>query len=351
MNQLLTNNHLSINNAACLACRGSNRSRLDQAQATPGSKLQPTSVMAAAAAALNAGGALGKAAAKAVGIPINARSGSGNNALCNGDYSDTALPTQHIGHPQPAMAGAGCPAAASNWQTGQLGAVVNTHALHGTSNDTSLSGIDCTPRQHSLAAGATAMQADLSTAAPLVMSGMSAGGSANNGGMSGYAAYAMETDAPGINCKQGPCVGGMKHYATGMLATGVQPGPVSQPHDAGQSAMVAAIQSGMAASAATPSYILGGDLPWMEQQQKQPGQPAPQAAGMPQSAAVANKSQGYAGQDYVAANSSQQHFNAFQRQEPASHIAVIGQGLGPGGAPLNQQHCYDQFGCLPRLNR
>ncbi|WIA15692.1 hypothetical protein OEZ85_002317 [Tetradesmus obliquus] len=193
------------------------RTRQDQAQAPGAGKLQPTSVMAAAAAALNAGGAVGKAAAKAVGIPLNTRSNSG--ALCSAEYRDTAVPAQHnfaMGVPAAAAAVAG--GAPATWQQPSMqqmqveghaaGAVNHTpRALHAApSNDTSQSGIDCTPRQHSgTAAGAAGMgaagHATLSAAAPMVTTGATVAARLSSSNIS-FTPRAMETDAPGLGGQQ-----------------------------------------------------------------------------------------------------------------------------------------------------
>eukprot|EP00878_Enallax_costatus_P023650 GHUV01025167.1.p1 GENE.GHUV01025167.1~~GHUV01025167.1.p1 ORF type:complete len:324 (-),score=134.45 GHUV01025167.1:270-1241(-) len=323
---------------------------MDQSQGPPSSKLQPTSVMAAAAAALGAGGALGKAAAKAVGIPLNARSGS-NNALCNGEYSDTA---QHAGYnqgmPAAAMGAGGLP---QGWQMDPaMGVPAGAHTLHGApSNDLILSGTDVTPRQllpinTGMPSANAAMQGGLSAAAPLVTSNavhrLSTG--------SGYTPRAMETDAPGLAGKQGGySSGGAKQLAAGVLTLGPQAGALPQqqlPNSArdgnGQAAMMAAIQATMAAAppGSTPSYMSTGDISWGEQHQQQ--------HDVPQSGSLTNRSMATAGAlAHAAGNASQAlHRQLIQQQQDGlAGMAIVGQGIGPSSS---QPH---GSGVLPHMLR
>lgn len=284
---------------ACLVSCRTSRSRQDQAQAPGTGKLQPTNVMAAAAAALGAGGALGKAAAKAVGIPINACSNSG--ALCSAEYSDTAPPGQHnytLGAPAAAAAVTG--GAAGCWQghamqvDASLGAAHTPRTLHTVASDTSQSGIDCTPRQVSGTAATAAaagmstatpavMQGALSAAAPVVTSGPgTTAGTFSNGSLAGYTPRAMETDAPALASKAAYGIGSnavTKQQMVNVLAsTGQQPQVVVQQQqrtsgrDVGgpdQAALTAAsnllkMQASMAAAAANgstaPTYMASGAL-------------------------------------------------------------------------------------------
>jgi hypothetical protein len=224
---------------------------------------------------------VGKAAAKAVGIPLNTHSNSG--ALCSAEYSDTAVPAQHnfsVGMPAAAAAVAGV--ASGSWQPPGLqqmqvganaagGATHTPQALHAApSNDTSQSGIDCTPRQHSgTAAGAAGLgvagHGALSAAAPVVTTGSSAAGRLSNGNMT-FTPRAMETDAPGLGGKQAyPGATVMKQQVVSVLAnaSGQQPQLVVQQqrssgrdvHGPDQAALLAAsnlmkVQASMAAAAA-----------------------------------------------------------------------------------------------------
>lgn len=270
---------LTFDVSVLLPCRQTSRTRQDQAQAPGAGKLQPTSVMAAAAAALNAGGAVGKAAAKAVGIPLNTRSNSG--ALCSAEYRDTAVPAQHnfaMGVPAAAAAVAG--GAPATWQQPSMqqmqveghaaGAVNHTpRALHAApSNDTSQSGIDCTPRQHSgTAAGAAGMgaagHATLSAAAPMVTTGATVAARLSSSNIS-FTPRAMETDAPGLGGQQSSAgIAVTKQQVVSVLANGQQPQVVVQQqrssthdvHGPDQAALMAAsnlmkAQASMAAAAA-----------------------------------------------------------------------------------------------------
>jgi hypothetical protein len=156
---------------------------------------------------------------------------------------------------------------------GSAAGVTHTpRTLHAApSNDTSQSGIDCTPRQHSVtAAGAGGIAAaghvTLSAAAPVVTTGGSAAGRLSNGSNVGFTPRAMETDAPGLAGKQ-PCAGiaVTKQQVVSVLANanGQQPQVVVQQqrssgrdvHGPDQAALLAAsnlmkAQASMAAAAA-----------------------------------------------------------------------------------------------------
>lgn len=309
---------------------------MDQSQGLASSKLQPTSVMAAAAAALGAGGALGKAAAKAVGIPLNARAGS-SNALCNGDYSDTA---QHTGYNQGMPAAMGTAGLPQGWHLEPvMGVPAGAHTLHGApSNDLILGGTDVTPRQlmsmnTGMPAANSAMQGGLSAAAPLVTS--SAVHRLSTG--SGYTPRAMETDTPGLAGKQGGSSTSVKQLAAGVLNLGPQAGVLPQQQmsnsardGSGQAAMMAAIQAGMAAAppGTTPSYISSGDIGWIEQHQQQ--------HDISQPGNLTNRSMATAGAlAHAAGNASQTlHRQLLQQQDGLAGMAIVGQGIGPSS---NQQ--------------
>ncbi|KAF6266252.1 kinase-like domain-containing protein [Scenedesmus sp. NREL 46B-D3] len=277
--------------------RHSSRSRQDQAQAPGSGKLQPTSVMAAAAAALSASGAVGKAAAKAVGIPLNTRSNSG--ALCSAECRDTAVPAQHnftMGVPAAAAAVAG---GAPTWQqpgvqqmqvdANAAGAVSHTpRALAAAPlNDTSQSGIDCTPRQHSgTSAGAAGMGAaghgTLSAAAPVVTTGGSTAGRRSIGG-AGFTPRAMETDAPGLGSKQ---------VYGGTLVTKQQVGQgmvnMNMVQHQQQAAYALLHRQQVAVAAAMQQQLQDGA--WAEQQQAAPQQLDMTPSGAASRAAAASMS-------------------------------------------------------------
>lgn len=302
--------------------------------------------MAAAAAALGASGVLGKAAVKAVGVPLNARSGSGNNALCNGEYSDTALPAQHASYHQglpAAAAGMASAAGSTSWQVdATVGLPIGSHALQGApSSDISLSGTDCTPRQASQAAlgAAGAVLSSLSAAAPLVTSSTS---SVANRLSTGYTPRAMETDAPGLAGKQGGFINGTKQLAAGVLAFGPQAGvlpqqqlPGSARDATGQAAMVAALQASMqqAAAGSAPSYISAGNVTWAEQQQQSD---MPQTGGMTHRSMMPGVSS--------SALSSQQQLHAHRQLDGVAGMAIVGQGIGPSSMPGMQQQGLDHYG-------